>query len=219
MAQFKGLIFDLDGTLIDSWQDIFAAFNWALQSCGQPCVDPQELKPLMGCGMYDLLDARLGEKSAEGRALMQAYYQDNLAHKTALFSGVSEVLAQLQAKGIMMAICTNKHSKLALPLIKKFKLDQYLLAYNQGFALEKAIICRDTLSISKPQPDGLLWLCDKMQLPREQVLMVGDTKTDYLAAKAASMPIALCHFGYGDCSQLEPDYWLHSFFDLVDIVL
>lgn len=206
--------FDLDGTLTDTSYDIGNALNHALALAGRPLVPLDDVTRLIGGGSEQLLRAALSESGGVDEAAfggLQAalldFYADNIAHHTVLFVGGVAMLDALAARGVTLAVATNKKEHLAVRL-----LEQLGLAHR--FA---AIIGGDTLGpgTAKPLPDMLHAMVERCGGGR--AAFVGDTTFDVGAARAAGLPVVAVRFGFCDLppDELGADLVVDHFDDLV----
>ena len=192
------VIFDLDGTLIDSAPDLTAAMNVVLQSEGHAPLAPENVRHLVGHGARALLTRGFAASGVDtvSEAEMQLYigmfidyYKDHIADQSRPFAGCEETLQQLQAEGARLAVCTNKREELTYPLLDAFDLTSYF----------GSIICRDTLPVYKPDPAPVRACIERTN--SSFGIMVGDTTTDLEAALRAEIPCLIAEFGYGTFSE------------------
>ncbi len=189
------IIFDLDGTLVDSAPDLTNALNHVLDGEGLQPVDPIAIRPMIGTGAVVAMKTAFslrgrpypeGEKASGLLARFLAYYTDHIADQSAPFPGLFPCLETLKAEGAALAVCTNKLEALAYPLLRALDLE----------APFDPIFGRDTLTECKPS--GLPLTEIMRRTGRTHAVMVGDTETDRGAAKAAGVPFAYASFGYGE---------------------
>lgn len=187
------LVFDLDGTLVDSAADIAEALNRTLQDIGLPRVAESTVLGWIGDGVRRLVQQALQASGEQARIDLDAvmpgfmrHYQDCLLRSPQLYPGVAEALAQLQARGVALAICTNKPEALVAPLLQHLALGDVF----------DYIVGGDSLPQRKPSGEPLRHVAARFDLQPGRCLMVGDSLTDYRAAQDAGMPIALVSYGY-----------------------
>ncbi len=178
------LVFDLDGTLVDSAEDIAEAINRSLEELSLSRVSEATVRSWIGEGVRRLVAIALAHAGSERTPdevmpLFMRHYHDCLLRSPRLYDGVADALQQLQARGLPMAICTNKPSALVPPLLAHL-----------------GIVGGDTLPQRKPSPEPVLHAARLLGRAPAQCLMVGDSATDLEAANAAGMPIALVRYGY-----------------------
>jgi phosphoglycolate phosphatase len=188
------LIFDLDGTLIDTVDDLAAAMNHALIEAGLSAVLSTEVRHLVGHGARRMLirgfELSAGRQASDqeletGMARFLGYYQDNIAVHSRPFEYAVEMIEALRARGAKAAICTNKREGLAKQLIEQLGLG----------ALFVTIVGADTTSAAKPDPAPVR-LCLQRTNARRAVF-IGDSDTDIRAAEAANLLSFIADFGYG----------------------
>ncbi len=215
----KAVLFDLDGTLIDSAPDLALAINHMLTSIGREEISPTIIRSWVGNGASILvqrglsgeteidknLDPELLEKSL---AIFLDFYAKNLCVDTVTYPHVRASLKILKAKGYQLAIVTNKPYDFIQPILDGLDLN----------GLFELLVGGDTLEKRKPDPLPLHYACEKLGVTVEQCVMVGDSKNDVLAANAANMQSIGLSYGYNygeDINEHNPDV---SFDDFADII-
>jgi phosphoglycolate phosphatase len=193
----KVIIFDLDGTLIDSSPDLALAINHMLKTIGREAFTLDEIHHWVGNGAQILVKRALSgstkisldldEKEFE-KALdvFLKFYAKNLAMETVTYPHVLSTLAKLKAHGYKLAIVTNKPFDFVEPILKELKLKEYFEFHLGG----------DSLKEKKPNPAPLLYVCDKLKVEVAACVMVGDSKNDILAAQACDMQSIGLTYGY-----------------------
>ena len=188
------VIFDLDGTLVDSGPDLTAAMNAVLAEEGLPELAEATVRHLVGDGARALLrrgyaaDGQAFPDGAAGDALVERFiehYRARLTDRTRPFPGAEACLDRLAGAGAALAVCTNKPHDLAVGVLEGLGL--------MGRFAE--VLGRDSLPACKPDPAPLLEILRRTG--RARGVMIGDTMTDVAAARAAGMPVMLATFGYG----------------------
>lgn len=211
----SSVIFDLDGTLVDTAGDLHAATNHILQKYGRPTLPLEAVKADVGFGALRLIRKALdrtggtnGVDLEEARQRFLEFYINNIAVHSALFPGGQQMLDALQANGITMGVCTNKPHKLALKLLEELNLLRYFSAVKGG----------DSYPFKKPDPRHLEETA--RAVGTGPYLMVGDASPDILAAKAAGVPVLAASFGYADVelSELKPDATIQSLAEVEALV-
>lgn len=190
------VIFDLDGTLIDTAADLAAAMNHALEIAGRPAIEMARVRHLVGRGARAMLAEGYAlsgpppSDAALDRSLQHFldHYYGHIADHSRPFPHVVEEIGNLREAGARIAICTNKREKPARMLIEALGLT----------GLFSEIVGMDTASAPKPDP-APAELCLRLT-GRQRALFVGDSDTDILTAKAAGMPSLIATFGYGPVS-------------------
>jgi phosphoglycolate phosphatase len=184
----RAIIFDLDGTLIDSEPDIQGAFASAFDGLGVHRPPLEELRNVIGMRLEDCFARFLDgdpARSKEGARLFREYYQDHYLDTTKPYPGADEALRALAAR-TPLAVCTMKKWQFARKIVRAFgweELFAQVLGSEEGFA-------------AKPDPAMLLELCRRLDATPSQVLYVGDTEMDGLMAQAAGTPFAFAAYGY-----------------------
>jgi phosphoglycolate phosphatase len=205
------LVFDLDGTLADTAPDIIATLNVILASEGLAALPVSAARELVGAGARALIergfkryDKPLPPERLE--ALFRDFleiYAGRIADETTLFEGVAEALDRLAADGHRLAVCTNKPERHSMLLLDA-------LGLTRRFA---AIKGRDSFSVCKPDPRHLTWTIAAAGGQPDHAIMIGDSKTDIVTARAAGLPVIAVPFGYTDVpiATLEPDVVIADF--------
>ena len=195
------VVFDLDGTLIDTAPDLIASLDHVLEAHDLPGCDAALLRPQVGFGARHMLKvafeaaARPMDEPGLDRALdlFLAHYTDNIAVASAPFPGLVQTLEMLEAAGARLGICTNKREHLALKLLGE-------LGLHERFA---AIAGVDTFAVCKPDPGHLTETITRMGADAANAIMVGDSATDVITARAAGVPVIAVTFGYSETPAAE----------------
>ncbi|HEX2019173.1 MAG TPA: HAD family hydrolase [Aurantimonas sp.] len=187
-------VFDLDGTLVDTAPDLAASLNHCLAAAGMAAVPLDLVRPHAGHGARVMLreayrrDGRvLGEdEEAEQLARFLDHYERHIAVHSRPFPGAADAMDRLAAEGFALAICTNKHERLAVLLLSEL-----------GLGARFAAICgADTFARRKPDPIHLTGTIERSGGVGARAIMIGDTITDISAARAAGIASVLVDFGY-----------------------
>jgi phosphoglycolate phosphatase len=212
------VIFDLDGTMVDTAPDLIAATNHALGRFGMAPVEAHIIRPAVGLGAKAMIQAAMNERGrapdAETLSTMTRqfidYYSANIAVRSRFFPGFTEALALLRAEGARVGVCTNKRESLALKLLAELRLDH---AFD-------AIAGSDTFPVRKPDAGHLLGTIAMAGGDPARAVMIGDSSVDAGAARNAKVPFVAVGFGYGESpvEVLEPNAVIHSFADLVPLL-
>ena len=204
------VLFDLDGTLLDSARDLHAAMEMLLAEKGEPSVDFAVFRPVVSKGARAMLKRSFaGADEQQREALLPeflAHYERALAAHSRLFDGVDEVLSQIEAQSSRWGIVTNKPFYLAEPLVEK-------LGWSQRSAI---LLGGDSLPRKKPDPDQLLHACAVLGVTPEHVVYVGDDERDVQAANAAGMRSIGALWGYRPDDD-DPERWQAD--DLAEVPL
>jgi len=208
------IVFDLDGTLVDTAPDLVAALNHVFEQEGMPAVPYDQARNMVGGGARVMIERGL---TAEGRTLpvaeverlvgdFIAHYAAHIADRSRPFRGVESALDELAGRGCRFAVCTNKLEWLSLRLLDA-------LGLTQRFA---AICGSDTFGVGKPDPTILLRTLTRAGGERKGAVMVGDSIADIATARAAGVPVIAVDFGYTETpvADLNPDRVVSSFADL-----
>ena len=217
MKKPAAIVFDLDGTLIDSLPDMLNALNAFLAGLGRRAASPDEIKGWVGDGASELvrrgLEATGGLTAAPLPDMVRGYidcYKGNAAHETRPYPGVMDTLAGLKAAGHRLAVCTNKPQALAEEVLNGLGMAD----------LFSAVLGGDAVPAKKPHPGHLQATLAAMGVSigtnGQRALMVGDSINDVKAARSAQIPVVAVSFGYGriDPKDLGADVLIDNFADL-----
>lgn len=200
-APLRGVLFDLDGTLLDTAPDLVYALNQVRLEQGRAELSFPVARTQVSHGSSGLI--RLGFPDLSGEPLeilrvrLLTIYSARLAVGTRLFDGCQEVIDGLVARGLAWGIVTNKPGFLTVPLLATLGLD----------ICAGCVVSGDTLPQRKPHPAPLLLAASQLALPPTQCLYVGDAERDVQAARAAGMPVLVARYGYLGPDD-DPDAWL-----------
>ena len=207
------LVFDLDGTLVDTAPDLIAATNHVLDRLGRPLSSDALLRPQVGHGALAMIRAGIGEEAATWNEeklyplfdAFIAYYTANISALSRPFPGLIAALDRAQAAGHTFAVCTNKQERLARQLLAELGLEH-------RFA---AIAGRDTFAVYKPDPGHLTGTIAQARGTPARSVMVGDSGVDVATAKAAGIPVIAVSFGYSEpaVASFDPDALIHHYDD------
>jgi phosphoglycolate phosphatase len=214
------VLFDLDGTLIDTAPDLTWSINAALQQLDLPLCSEDKVRAWIGSGIEGVMKRALtndinGQPDADlfARALsifMESYI-DNVCERSRIYPGVEEALTYLKAGDYKIACVTNKGSRFTDKLLKSIGL------YDE-FGI---IVSGDTLPVKKPNPEPLLHAAAHFSIDADAALMVGDSITDINAARAAGFQILCVPYGYNqgrNIYDLQPDAVVDSLAELVHLI-
>ena len=190
-SNIQAVLFDLDGTLIDSAPDLGAAVDRMRVARGLPSLPLEHYRPMAGAGARGMLGLAFGMTPEhpdfpDYREEFFRNYESSLTELTHAFDGVPELLRALEAAGLRWGIVTNKTERFTLPLARTMPV-------LQGAAV---VVAGDTTPHPKPHPEPLLEAARRLQLPPSACLYVGDDKRDIDAARAAGMPDVAALWGY-----------------------
>jgi phosphoglycolate phosphatase len=212
------LVFDLDGTLVSSMEDLVATLNAVLKKAGHGTVPQDKVANMVGMGAKVLLQRGLDYLDIAWSDEMiiplyedfLEYYAANIAVHTRPFDGVIPVLQRFRADGWKLAVCTNKTERLTLPLLAALNMTDHF----------DAVVGGDTFAVSKPHAEPVLGAIKRAGGTPEGSIMIGDSVTDIKAARAAGIPVVAVDFGYTPVpvSELGPDRIISHFDELADAV-
>lgn len=185
------VLFDLDGTLIDSAPDLGAAVDKMRTDRGLPSFPLSRYRPMAGAGARGMLGIAFGvepgsDDFAELREEFFANYESCLTERTYAFEGVQELIASLDNNGFLWGVVTNKSERFTLPLTAAMPL----------FKSAGAVVSGDTTPHSKPHPAPLLEAARRLGVAADRCLYVGDDLRDIVAGQAAHMPTVAAAYGY-----------------------
>jgi phosphoglycolate phosphatase len=213
------VVFDLDGTLVDTAPDLIHTLNTILEAESIPALAFDTARPMIGAGVRPLLERALAERGRfPGEAAMDALfarylqrYRDHIADHSRPYPGLERALDRLDAHGFTLAVCTNKYESLSLRLLDA-------LGLTQRFA---AICGQDTFAMKKPDPETLRLTIARAGGDAARAIMVGDSETDVNVARAAGIPVIGVDFGYTriPMADLRPDRLIGHFDALPAAVL
>jgi phosphoglycolate phosphatase len=213
----KAVLFDLDGTLIDSAPDLGAAADKMRTDRGLASLDYALYRPMAGSGARGMLEIAFGmaPEHPDYEAFKEEFlsnYEQAMTVRSVIFDGVHDLLAHLQAKGMLWGVVTNKSQRFTLPLTAQLPL----------FASAKAIVSGDTTPHAKPHPEPLFEAARRMQLPPGHCWYVGDDERDIVAGKAAGMTTVAAHYGYlgsqAEVMNWGADHIIHSPLALAELL-
>lgn len=218
------ILFDLDGTLVDSVPDLHQAVSVALDAVQYPAVSETQTRHWVGNGVNKLIQRALSGQldpdpvyQADHPVFQQAltafsqYYQVHYADQCQPYAGVITTLQQLQQQGYTLGIVTNKPETFTRPLLQKLQLQNYF----------QVVVGGDTLPQLKPQPEPLWHAIQHCQASPATTLMVGDSRSDILAARHAGVKIAAMRYGYNhgvDISESSPDWVCDQMSEILAII-
>lgn len=215
------IIFDLDGTLIDSVPDLAAATNAMLRAMGANPASSEQIRTWVGNGSLKLVERALAwanlpvdsDTTEQAHRRFLAIYQAHVqAHKTCEYQGVTAGLNRLKQAGLLLAIATNKPIVFVPEILAK-------LGWTDSFV---CVLGGDSLPVKKPDPTPLLHICDTLGVLPTQAVMVGDSINDIQAGKSAGMTTLALSYGYNygePIANSSPDGVFDDFGVLVDFIL
>ena len=211
MRPIRLFIFDLDGTLVDTLEDITASVNFALTKLGRKPVPVDRVRHYVGDGTAMLLSRALGDRQdvlADAMGIFTVHYSRNLTVRSRLYPGVRETLEHFRT--LPMAVVTNKSRELSEPILEALGIRPYfgkVIGADEGLPL-------------KPAPDAFLQIMRDLALTRDRTAVVGDGTTDIFAGKAAGITTCAVTSGFRSEEELRqagPDLVIRSFAELRDL--
>ena len=213
MEQKLTVLFDLDGTLVDTAPDLIRAHNHVMKKFGYPTKSINELKNAVGKGAkaimakgngkWEWFDEKIKNEMTDE---FLSFYKKNILHESTLLNGVKEFLKWCKNQNISMAVCTNKTEHLAIDLLKKIEIYDFF-EYVSG---------HNTFEYCKPDPRHLLRTIEMINGDKNKSIMIGDSETDANAAKDAEIPMILLKYGYTE-KRSEEIYHNHLIKDFIGI--
>ena len=217
MKQKFTILFDLDGTLVDTAPDLIHAHNHVMKKFGYPTKTLEELKNAVGKGSKAMMAKANGKWKWFDEKIKNemtdeflSYYGKNILIESKLVNGVKEFLVWCKKKEISMAVCTNKTDYLAVDLLKKIGIYDYF-EYVAG---------HNTFDYCKPDPRHLTSIIEILDGDINKSIMIGDSETDANAAKNANIPMILLEDGYTDknTSEIPHNYLIKDFIGINEII-
>ena len=219
MKQKFTVLFDLDGTLVDTAPDLMKAHNHVMQKFGYPTKSTEEIRNLVGKGAGAMIGrsiwgqakkefGKVNDENTKKEMVKEFvnFYGKNIINESTLINGVKEFLKWCKDNKISMAVCTNKQEHLSNDLLKKIGIYDYF-EYVAG---------SDTFDYCKPDPRHLTSVLEILDGDIKKTIMIGDSETDANAAKAAEIPIILLKDGYTE-KNINEIYHNHLINDFIGI--
>ena len=211
----RALIFDLDGTLIDSKRDLIHSVNAMLGEMGRARLDEETISGYIGHGAPLLVSRALGSNAKEDelRSALQfflAYYEEHKMDTTCAYPGIPDALAELSRKKAPMAVLTNKPVKISVRILESLGLASYFRVIYGGNSFET----------KKPDPFGANKILSEFSAQPREAIVVGDSEVDVQTARNAGTIAAAVNYGFGvhDRTQHPADIYLDKLSDLVPLV-
>ena len=192
----SAVLFDLDGTLLDTIPDLYAAVSAMLHDMGRPQLPLEAISSYVGRGIPNLVKRALAGSlevdeappPADALASFRQHYGRENGRNARLYPGVTAGLEALKAKGFQLAVITNKAQAFTLPLLKSTGLAAYF----------DVVVSGDLLPRAKPDPMALVWACGRFGVSPGDALFIGDSVNDFLAGRAAGCHVFLLPYGYNE---------------------
>ncbi len=219
MKQKFTILFDLDGTLVDTAPDLMLAHNHVMKKFGYPTKSTEDIRNLVGKGAGALIGrsiwgqakqefSKVNDEKTKAKMIKEFinFYGKNILNESTLINGVKKFLNWCKKENISMAVCTNKTEHLAVDLLKKIGIYDYF-EYVAG---------HNTFEYCKPDPRHLTTIIEILNGDKNKSIMIGDSETDANAAKAAEIPVILLKNGYTEKNTTEI-YHNHLIKDFIGI--
>tara|TARA_B100000579_G_C22562734_1_gene725151 strand:- start:102 stop:791 length:690 start_codon:yes stop_codon:yes gene_type:complete len=223
MTQKYTILFDLDGTLVDTAPDLMNAHNHVMKKYGYPTKSTEEIRNLVGKGASALIGrsiwgqakkefGKINDEKIKKEMINEFinFYGKNIINESTLINGVKDFLKWCKNKNITMGVCTNKQEHLAIDLLKKIGIYDYF-EYVAG---------SNTFDYCKPDPRHLTSVIEILNGNIKNSLMIGDSESDANAAKEANMPVILLENGYTEkkANEIYHNHLIKDFVGIEDIV-
>ena len=223
MTQKFTILFDLDGTLVDTAPDLMKAHNYVMKKFGYKTKTTDEIRAIIGKGARTLIGrsiwgqakkefSKIEDQNVKDEMVKEFidYYGKNIINESKLVNGVEEFLKWCSSKKISMGVCTNKQEHLAIDLLKKIKIYNYFEYVAGG----------NTFEVCKPDPKHLTNIVEILNGDLKKTLMIGDSENDTIPAKEASIPVILLDNGYTEknVSEIYYDHLVEDFVGIEKIV-
>lgn len=206
--------FDLDGTLVDTAPDLLRALDFALEKEGLNPPEDHEARNFIGAGARAMIERALAHSQVQLSkekvdAMLRQFlfhYEQHIADHSRAFPGTEHALARLRDEGVLLVVCTNKMESYAAKLLRALKLAEYFSFIAGG----------DTFAFRKPDPRHLTGAVEQAGGDLGRAVLIGDSETDVITAKAAEIPVVAVSFGYTDIppAALGADRLVHKFEDI-----
>ena len=216
MKRIRAVLFDLDGTLLDSAPDLVGSLNWVRKSENLSPLPLSKMSQYASKGAVGLLKAGMPETDEvqleSWKIRFLEHYAENSFHHSKLYQGIPQLLAFLDEAGIPWGVVTNKIESLTLPIIRAADLEETI----------SCVVCGDSLRESKPHPAPVRLACQILQVAPGDTLFAGDDIRDIQAGNAAGTQTAAVHYGYGSNelagSEVKASVQVHHPSDLLELV-
>ena len=212
-----GIIFDLDGTLLNTLEDLCDSTNFALQKFGYPKRTIEEVRNFVGNGVRLLIERAIPEGTTNPNFedclnTFKEHYRCNMYNKTKPYDGITEILKDLRLKGIQTAVVSNKFDTAVKELCKKYfgDLIQVAIGENEEEGIRK-----------KPAPDSIFKAISELKIRIKNVIYIGDSETDIQTARNAEIDCIGCCWGFRDMTVLKKegaDYIIHHPKEIIEII-
>ena len=216
MSQIYTILFDLDGTIVNTAPDLMAAHNHVMRKYGHSEKKMEDIKSLAGKGAWIMMQRSFKNQITDEKIKKKMveefinFYSKNINNESKPLDGLLDFLKWAKNNNISMAVCTNKQEKLAVDLLKKLSIFNYF----------EFVAGSDTFDFNKPDPRHLTNVIDIVKGDINKTLMVGDSEVDELSAHNAKIPFVLVENGYTEkkASEIKHDYLIKDFKNFDKIV-
>ena len=214
------VLIDVDGTLVDSVPDLAFCIDQTMLQLDLPERGEDAVRLWVGNGVERLVHRALlnsldgeadGVQFDQALSIFWALYQDNICVRSHLYEGVMDGLEYLKSKHYRLGCVTNKARSFTMPLLSELGITDFFAVF----------VCGDDTERKKPDPMPLLYAAEQLQIEPQHALMIGDSKTDVQAARAAGFQIICMSYGYNhgeDIRRYDPDAVIDSMFELKDLI-
>lgn len=209
------IIFDLDGTLLNTLEDLYIAFNYAIKKSGYPKRTPEQIKSYVGNGIKKAIERALPEPVSEEELekiieIFKEYYEKNIAVKTKPYDGILPLLKELRNKSYKIAVVSNKYDNAVKDLCKKYFGEYIDIAIGESTEIPK-----------KPNPQGVLKAIKELNSRIESSVYIGDSEVDIQTAQNANLPCISVLWGFKDKDFLVQNggkYFAKKPKDIIEII-
>ena len=203
----KMAVFDLDGTIIDTMDDIHNCLQYTLRHFNFPEFGKETTEKYVGNGIKVLIERAVGIENykKEIELFFRNYYAKNIVNKSKFFEGFDKVLMYLEENIKYSIILSNKSYDLTDKIVKHFELDKIFIKWFGG----------DSFPERKPSPIALIELMKKYDLSKDEVLMTGDSYTDIECGYNAGVKTCFCKYGYGSLRDIGADYYAKNPLEII----
>ena len=209
--KYNTVIFDLDGTLLHTLDDLYYSTNYALEQFNFPTRTYEEVRTFVGNGVKVLIEKAVpkgkNEYVEEVLEVFKEHYKSHSMDHIYIYNGIKELISELKKMNIKIAVVTNKFHAAAEIIVEKYFKDDFLIALGESKELNK-----------KPHPDMCNYVLNKLGLTKEEVIYVGDSEVDILTAKNAGLKSVSCAWGFRTKDELAEYNVKHIYDNQLDFV-